>query len=222
MAPIYSYNRAAVGNGSAAVMMAGVYRTPASATDAFPAAYRGDLFVSDYYGGALWRLEGSGATWTVAAPVSGQPSSNHWAEGMDFVSDYTVGPDGALWYVKQFAPSGAGQIRRILPGTSQDTIPPAPIVDLSATMEAPFPSPTTGAVTIDFTTRVTSNVKLTIHDLRGARVRLVQPTTVFPPGTHRLLWDGLDDDGRSVPASLYFAHLVVNGHELEQRITMVK
>ena len=140
---------------------------------------------------------------------------------MDNVSDYTVGPDGALWYVKQFAPSGPGQIRRILPGAGQDTIPPAPIVDLSATMQAPFPSPTASTVTIQFTTHENSNVKLSIHDLRGARVKLLFDGLV-PPGPFSVVWNGLDDDGHSVPASIYFVHMVANGKELEQRITLVK
>jgi hypothetical protein len=106
-------------------MSAGVYRKPAGAAGGFPAEYEGDYFFSDYYSGDMWRLERSGSTWSVAPSVPGQPSSAHWAGGLDSVSDYLIGPDGALWYCQQ----SSGQIRRIVFLTT-DTIPPSTITDL--------------------------------------------------------------------------------------------
>lgn len=121
IAPIYAYDH---GSGNA-VMSAGVYRKPTGALGGFPPEYEGDYFFSDYYSGDMWRLKRSGGTWSVAPAVPGQPSSAHWAGGLDSVSDYLLGPDGGLWYCNQ----SSGEIRRIA-FSMPDTIPPSPITDL--------------------------------------------------------------------------------------------
>src|SRR5262249_38497051 len=67
----------------AVIISAGVYRVPASGTWRFPSEYEGDAFFLDYYTGFMRRLHGSGTTWAVATPVAGQPTADHWAEGLD-------------------------------------------------------------------------------------------------------------------------------------------
>jgi glucose/arabinose dehydrogenase len=103
-----------------AVISGGVYRRPAGAPNGYPPVYEGDYFCSDYYSGSMWRLRNSGGTWSLAAPVAGQPTSRYWATGLNAVPDYLVGPDGAVWYCKQ----STGQIRRIV-SDSIDNIRPA-------------------------------------------------------------------------------------------------
>ena len=113
---------------SAAVICAGAYRAPPGAFLAFPSAYEGDVFVSDYYIGFLRRLKFSAGTWAIAPAVPGQPSSTNWAEGFEFVSDYVVAADGSLWYCRQADgdfENPTGQIRRIVPITTLD-VPDAP------------------------------------------------------------------------------------------------
>jgi len=117
--PLYSFDH---GSGNA-VMSAGVYRRPAGTYDGFPPGYEGNYFFSDYYSGFMWRLSESGGVWGLAPSVPGQPSSTNWGTGFDSVSDYLVGPDGALWYCQQ----SSGQIRRVV-FTAADSIPPDPIV----------------------------------------------------------------------------------------------
>ena len=64
----------------------------------------------EYYGGFVRRLKKTGATWSIAPPVSGQPGALDWAAGIKFVGDALVGPDGALYYVTQFP----GALHRIV------------------------------------------------------------------------------------------------------------
>jgi len=111
--PIYAFNRAGT---SAAIISAGRYRRPASGIDRFPASYDGDYFFIDYYLGFLRRLTGSGNAWSIAASVPGQPSATNWGTGFEYVSDWALGPSGALFYVRQFDASfqpGTGEVRRI-------------------------------------------------------------------------------------------------------------
>src|SRR5215470_18990728 len=109
LAPIHVY-----GDGHSAIS-AGVYHRSTGPYSGFPPSYDGDYFFSDYYNGALRRLEGSGSSWAIAASVPGQPNATDWATGMDEVSDYALARDGSLWYCRQgvnFA-ANTGQIRRI-------------------------------------------------------------------------------------------------------------
>jgi glucose/arabinose dehydrogenase len=112
-APIHAYNRSGF---TAAIISAGLYRRPVSGSDRFPSAYEGDYFFCDYYQGFVRRLVGSGSAWSIAPEVPGQPDANNWATGIAHVSDWALGPSGALWYCKQsddaYA-SGTGEIRRI-------------------------------------------------------------------------------------------------------------
>lgn len=128
-APIYVFDR--TGGPAAAVISGGIYHRNGVST-AFPAAYEGDAFVSDYYRGYLRRLKRSGATWSLA-PETGQANANDWGAGYEQVADWMTGPDGALWYCRQadgsFA-NGTGSIHRIAYVLLPDTV--APTVQLLA------------------------------------------------------------------------------------------
>lgn len=111
--PIYAFNRTGM---SAAIISAGRYRRPATGIDRFPSSYDGDYFFMDYYQGFLRRLTGSGNSWSIAPIVPGQPDATNWGTGFSYVSDWTLGPSGALWYVRQFDSSfgpNTGEVRRI-------------------------------------------------------------------------------------------------------------
>lgn len=106
--PIHVYDHDRVGQ--EAIIGGPLYRHGAdTASVRFPAEYDGDLFFSDYYKGELVRLHKSGSSWSVAAPVAGQPAPAYWGTGYAFVSDYQVHADGSIWYTKQ----DVGETRRI-------------------------------------------------------------------------------------------------------------
>jgi glucose/arabinose dehydrogenase len=115
VAPIASYPN---GKGSVAIIsIGGRYRNQPAGAWNFGPTYEGDVFFADYYQGFIRRLKFDGTNWAQAAPEPGQPSSNNWAEGYAFVTDAEIGPDGALYYVKQ-AP---GSVRRIRPSGTTTT-----------------------------------------------------------------------------------------------------
>jgi hypothetical protein len=96
-------------------MNAGAYRDRSNGTGAarFPAGYSGNVFVSDYYVGHMWRLVGSNNSWSLAPAVAGQPAAEHWGEGFSTVSDYALGPDGALWYCQHSSADSAVPARSV-------------------------------------------------------------------------------------------------------------
>lgn len=110
VAPIVTWNPA----GSAAIMSLGRYRNAVGGTMNFGAAYEGDVFYLEYYNGQIRRLQWNGSSWVTPAAVPGQPNATDWATGFQNVADALRGPDGALYYVRQFNPAfGPGRLDRI-------------------------------------------------------------------------------------------------------------
>jgi glucose/arabinose dehydrogenase len=221
--PIYAYDRSAVGGGSAVIITAGAYR-PGPGAAAFPKEYWGDVFISDFYAGHLWRLHDDGGTWSIAAPVSGQPTAQTWGEGFGVVSDWANGKDGAIWYCRLAAntgfPANTGQIHRIV------TLNPAgvPLAEQRVSMAPVHPLPSRGSVRLDFGIARAAVVELAILDVTGARVRMLVPRGRMDPGgsDRAVVWDGCDDAGRAAAPGLYFARLSVDGTVRTRRVVIVR
>jgi glucose/arabinose dehydrogenase len=169
-APIYSLDRSGF---TAAIIGGCVYHRPSAAVLGLPPAYEGSYFFSEYYTGPLRRLTGSGASWSLAAPVAGQPSGTDWGQGFDQVSDWAVGPDGALWYCRQSTNylSNTGEIRRIVYTGNASTPPPTP--PASVEFAPPRPTPAIGRVTLHYTLGAVARVSLTVFDAAGRRTRVL-------------------------------------------------
>lgn len=219
VAPIYAYDR----TGSSASIIGGcIYRRPSGSPTRLPPEYEGDLFFSEYYTGFLRRLKGSGSSWALAAPVAGQPTASDWGQGFGQVSDWAVGPDGALWYCRQslgFA-ANTGDIRRIV-ATSGAAVPPPP-APVGVEFAPARPTPAVGRATLHYTLSAAARVSLALFDAAGRRVRLLEPPQQKPADRYDVAWDGTDDSGRAVGSGLYFARLEVAGRAMVRRVTLLK
>jgi glucose/arabinose dehydrogenase len=102
-------------SGAGSIMSMGRYRNPVGGTSSFGAAYEGDCFYLDYYVGAIRRLKHNGVSWVTPPQVPGQPNANDWATGFTSLADALTHTDGAIYYVRQFAPgfAGPGSLGRI-------------------------------------------------------------------------------------------------------------
>jgi len=180
-----------------------------------PPGYVGSYFFSEYYKGFLRRLVGSGTSWSLAAPVPGQPNATDWGTGFNGVSDWAVDCAGRLWYCRQSVgfQDNTGEIRRIAFTTSTDVPPVSSPVDF----RAPWPSPAHGVVYFDFTLPAETPIALSIYDSRGRLIRRVIAPRLEAGGGHRESWDGRDAGGREVAPGLYFARLEVAGRDFVRR-----
>ncbi|MBI5167978.1 MAG: PQQ-dependent sugar dehydrogenase [Candidatus Eisenbacteria bacterium] len=212
-APIAEYDRSSLA--SASIISAGAYRSATADTTIWPSEYHGNLFWSEYYSGILVRLVRQGNAWVVPEAVAGQPS-NGWGTGYRAASDWRVGPDGSLWYCRQYASSfrNSGSVRRILwsGGRPIDLQPPP------ATLRA-YPAPAPGSVTLECGVGLREHLVLRIVDVRG---RLVRRVELLGRRTVTWAWDGKDDAGRSVPSGMYFAKLDADGSEVSARIVLLQ
>lgn len=214
--PIYAYDD---GPTAAAIIGGPAYRRPSGAALGLPSDYDGDVFFSDYYYGFLRRLKLSGGVWALAPPDTSQPSALNWGVGFDAVSDWQVGPDGALWYCRQaigFTPS-SGQIRSIFASTLTNTIPRDSVGRIA--FRAPEPNPSKGDVTFRWELPQPATVHLFVFDATGRRVR----GFVLPPGApNRVFWNRADDHGRPVRPGIYVARLEVAGATQEHRFALIR
>jgi hypothetical protein len=214
--PIYSYDH---GQGNV-IIDGGLYRRPVNGSATFPAEYDGDYFFLDYGFGFLRRLKGSGTSWTLAAPVPGQPLTNDWGLGFDYVSDVVEMSDGSLWYCRQMinGASLTGELRRIAYASSL-AAPMAGTAELE--LQTPRPSPSVGSATLRWSQPQRDRVRLVVHDLNGRSIRTLQDGVVQDAGAHEAVWDGRDETGALGRPGIYFARLQVGKEMRQVRITLL-
>jgi len=85
-----------------------------------------------------------------------------------------------------------------------------------ATLHAPVPNPFNPSTDISFSLARPAHVRLSIHDARGQKVRVLKRGG-FSVGRHVVDWDGRDDAGQRLPSGVYFACLFA-----EDRISATK
>jgi hypothetical protein len=79
------------------------------------------------------------------------------------------------------------------------------------------PNPFQDEVAIEFDLVPGGPTTVTIHDSAGRRVRRLAASEQSE-GTQRLLWDGRDDDGRSVPRGVYFLEVRAGGRAIGEKL----
>jgi len=81
-----------------------------------------------------------------------------------------------------------------------------------------YPNPFNPTTTISYSLPEQSLVKLTVFDIRGQEVMMLQDSEK-PPGNYEVQWNGLDQQGNQVSTGVYFARLQAGDYS--QTIKMV-
>ncbi len=102
------------------------------------------------------------------------------------------------------------------PASVHDAAPP-PI----ARLLPPWPNPFNPRTTIAFELDVDSEVEVSLHDMRGARVAGLL-SEFRPAGRHELVWDGCDEAGRRLASGVYLVRLRTAGLERMSRVVLLK
>lgn len=204
VAPIAVYDRTVFG-GSASVISATLYYPTPGGQYNFPADYHGDYFYAEYYQGFIRHLRKTSGVWGPAPPVPGQPTADNWATATSNVSDYLVGPDGGLYYCRQFANP---EIRRIVYTNNPSGVGEGPGNGRTPGLAAlPNPMRAGGAgVRFEFRLAAPGDVRLSVFDVTGRLVRTVR-SGVMDLGPGEAHWDGTSTDGTAVRPGVYFARL---------------
>lgn len=86
---------------------------------------------------------------------------------------------------------------------------------------APYPNPAPSSSTMSFSTPHSADVDLKIIDVRGRLVKHIT-TGRYDSGVHQFLWNGKDEQGRSLASGVYFCRLKTGGKVQQQRVTLVR
>jgi hypothetical protein len=84
-----------------------------------------------------------------------------------------------------------------------------------------WPNPSRGGSHIEFTLERVGRARLAIHDLAGRRVRVLADGW-FAPGTHTVMWDGVDSEGRPSSTGLYFYRFESDGVTFTRRVVLMR
>jgi hypothetical protein len=84
-----------------------------------------------------------------------------------------------------------------------------------------FPNPFNPSTAIPFAVPRRQEVRLSVYDVLGQRVRTLVAGTLGP-GHHVAVWDGQDELGHAVAAGLYFSQLELGAFRQTRKMVLVK
>jgi hypothetical protein len=82
------------------------------------------------------------------------------------------------------------------------------------------PNPFSAVATIEFTISSDAAVDMSVYSIKGERVRHIE-TVNHRRGAGRILWDGRDDRGHSLPSGTYLVRVSANNSTATQRVTIL-
>ncbi|GAF68074.1 unnamed protein product [marine sediment metagenome] len=103
------------------------------------------------------------------------------------------------------------------------TVEPKPLAlrPESIKLEQNYPNPFNAQTTISYTLMKEAQIEITVFNLMGEKVRLLESEFVFK-GTHTTIWNGTDDSGRPVGSGAYYYQLKTDDAILTKRMTLIK
>lgn len=92
-------------------------------------------------------------------------------------------------------------------------------VILVSHLKGNYPNPFNPETTIEFFVQDNETADLTIYNLKG---QIVKTTASFGAGTHRHVWNGIDDSGKRVASGIYFYKLKTESYESVRKMIVGK
>lgn len=89
------------------------------------------------------------------------------------------------------------------------------------TLRQNYPNPFNPSTTIEFQLPERSSVTLTVSNILGQEV-VVLVNRTLSAGTHKIIWDGMDDDGRPMPSGVYLYDLKTNDYRMTRKMLLLK
>ncbi|MDQ7053597.1 MAG: phytase [candidate division KSB1 bacterium] len=84
-----------------------------------------------------------------------------------------------------------------------------------------YPNPFNPETQIQFELQKPGHVTLQILNLLGQPIRVLVDEQL-PAGTHRVRWDGLNQQGRPMPTGIYFYQMSVNGQRQTRQLVLMR
>ena len=106
--------------------------------------------------------------------------------------------------------------------------PPYVDIDDNVIVQAPevflhqnYPNPFNPATTINYSLKENSKVSLNIYNIKGQKVKQLV-NDQLSAGQHSVVWNGKDDNGKSVSSGIYFYKLKTGNFEKARKMMLIK
>lgn len=99
--------------------------------------------------------------------------------------------------------------------------PPPAVFPTTYALEQNYPNPFNAGTTILYSIPQPDNVRLTVYDVRGRKVRTLYNGPAAA-GTHRVLFDGRDESGAQLSSGVYFYRLAATSTVLNRKLLLLK
>ncbi len=96
-----------------------------------------------------------------------------------------------------------------------------PIPNLMNALHTNYPNPFNPATTITYSIAKTGKVSLRIYNTKGQLVKTLESGNK-KAGQHKIIWNGVNDSGKSVSSGLYFYKLEIPGYSNIRKMLLLK
>jgi len=110
---------------------------------------------------------------------------------------------------------GAYENQNVVVGANEDLIP------LITKLNQNYPNPFNPTTTINYSLKEDSKISLSIYNIRGQKVRLLV-SDQLSAGQHSAIWNGKDDNNKSVSSGIYFYKLKTENFEKTKKMILMK
>jgi len=84
-----------------------------------------------------------------------------------------------------------------------------------------YPNPFNPSTTLSFSLAKSGQARLAVYNTKGQLIRTLVDSEL-PGGQHSVVWNGLDDAGRSVSSGVYLYKLEANSASQTRRMLLMK
>lgn len=97
------------------------------------------------------------------------------------------------------------------------------LIPMSVTaLKRAYPNPFNPETVIEFAAADVSDVTIDVFDITGRRIVSLIDNEKIEPGYHRVVWKGVDEQGRRVSSGIYFYRMQTSDYSDVRKIIMMK
>ena len=159
------------------------------------------------------RLSGSDEPVTIMAGENGECL-------LSFTISVTSAPATDYASLPVVLADDAGNLWTVLFSVSTGTAGDTPLV-FDTALTANYPNPFNPKTTIPYSLAESAQVEMTIYNILGQRIRTLLDGHQSP-GAYSVVWDGRDEQGRSVSSGVYLCRFRAGGFSSVQRMMLIE
>jgi len=108
-----------------------------------------------------------------------------------------------------------------LSGTGKPVANEDPVVTTITALKGCYPNPFNPSTAISFSLKESTKVELFIYNILGQKVKTLV-NKPLEPGEHTVIWDGTDNNNRSVSSGIYFYKMKAGNYTETKKMVLKK